>query len=272
MEEAVAQLDTLLGPSSESFMLRGGASYAASVVNERKGDASADEQRTMTLMREAVRLDPKGLRPRRNLTMACYPVIMALVRREQWDEAQRLAEEGLAISRGLQQENPDLPELAVNGVYIVSALAEIGLARNRQVEPWAGLGLEWLDRARSLGGESVYAVQLRAALLLKRAQQLDAAGKTADAAFQSVWELWESSMTRFPQFNVLLSSMAMDTVEQWAKCRLRRGEDPTNLVKELERLAATVLEKTPGDTLVIKQLATSRALRREWLKRKPKGR
>jgi hypothetical protein len=268
--EAAHQMDAIQGPTSESFMLQGGASYAASVVNERKGDSAADERRTLDLMREAVRLDPQGLRPRKNLVLACYPVVMGLVRREHWDEAKQLAEEGLQISQGLQQQNPDLPELAVNGVFIVSALAEIGLTRDKKVEPWAGLGIEWLDRARSLGGETVYAAQLRAALLHKRAQQLEATGQPTEAAFQTVWNDWKESMARFPQFSVLLSSMAMDTVEQWAKSRFRRGEDPSEILKLQEDLARTVLVKTPNDNMIKKQLAEARALKVQWSHRKKK--
>ena len=264
------QMDTLQGPTSESFMLQGAASYVVSVVNERKGDSAADERRTLDLMREAVRLDPHGLRPRKNLVFASYPVVMSLVRREHWEEAKQLAEEGLQISRGLQQQNPDLPELAVNGVYIVSALAEIGLTRDKQVEPWVSLGLEWLDRARDHGGETVYAAQLRAGLLLKRAQQLEVTGQPTEAAFQQVWDFWKESLARFPQFSVLLSSLALDTVEQWAKSRFRRGEDPTWILNLQEDLAGTVLAKTPNDTLVKKQLAEARALKGQWSQRKKK--
>lgn len=266
--ETTRQLDILQGPTSESFMLQGAASYVVSVVNERKGDSAADERRTLDLMREAVRLDPQGLRPRKNLVFACYPVVMNLVRREHWEEARRLGEEGLQISRELQQQNPDLPELAVNGVYIVSALAEIGLTREKKVEPWVGLGLQWLDRARDLGGETVYAAQLRAGLLLKRAQQLEVTGQPTEAAFQSVWDFWKESLTRFPQFSVLLSSLALDTVEQWAKSRVRRGEDPTGLLKLQEELAGTVLAKTPDDNLVKQQLANARTMRTQWAHQK----
>ncbi|MBL0212148.1 MAG: serine/threonine protein kinase [Holophagaceae bacterium] len=269
--ETARQMDALQGPTSESFMLQGTASYVASVVNERKGDSAADERRTLDLMREAVRLDPKGLRPRKNLVFACYPVVMGLVRRQQWEEAKHLAEEGLQISRELQEQNPDLPELAVNGVYIVSALAEIGLVRDKQVEPWAGIGIEWLERARSLGGETVYAAQLRAALLHKRAQQLEATGQPTEAAFQAVWDNWKESMARFPQFSVLLASMAMDTVEQWAKSRVRRGEDPTWVLNLQEELAGTVLAKTPDDNLVKKQLADARAMKGQWSRRKQRS-
>lgn len=266
--ETTRQLDTLQGPTSESFMLQGAASYTASVMNERKGDSAADERRTLDLMREAVRLDPQGLRPRKNLVFASYPVVMSLVRRGHWEEAKQLAEEGLQISRGLQQQNPDLPELAVNGVYIVSALAEIGLTRDKKVEPWVGLGIEWLDRARSLGGESVYAAQLRAGLLLKRAQQLEATGQSAEAAFQAVWDYWKESLARFPQFSVLLSSLAVDTVEQWAKSRIRRGEDPTWVLDLQADLAGTVLAKTPNDNLVKKQLANARTMKTQWAHQK----
>jgi hypothetical protein len=269
--EATRPMDTLQGPTSESFMLQGTASYVASVMNERKGDSAADERRTLDLMREAVRMDPQGLRPRKNLVFACYPVVMGLVRRQQWEEAKHLAEEGLQISRGLQEQNPDLPELAVNGVYIVSALAEIGLVRDKQVEPWAGMGIEWLDRARSLGGETVYAAQLRAALLHKRAQMLGATGQPTEAAFQAVWDTWKESMTRFPQFSVLLSSMAMDTVEQWAKSRFQRGEDPSEVLKLQEDLGGTVLAKTPNDSLIKKQLADALALKVQWSQRKKKA-
>ena len=270
--EATRQMDTLQGPTSESFMLQGAASYVISVVNERKGDSAADERRTLDMMREAVRLDPQGLRPRKNLAFACYPVVMNLARRERWEEAKRLGEEGLQISRELQLQNPDLPELAVNGVYIVSALAEIGLTRDKQVEPWVSLGIEWLDRARSLGGETVYAAQLRAGLLLKRAQQLEVTGQSTEAAFQAVWDNWKESMARFPQFSVLLSSLALDTVEQWAKSRFRRGEDPAWILNLQEDLAGTVLAKTPNDTLVKKQLADARALKGQWSRRKKKTR
>lgn len=271
VSEATRQMDVLQGPSSESFMLRGAASYAASVVNERKGDSAADERRTLDFMREAVRLDPQGLRARKNLVFACYPVVMGLVRRKQWQEAKRLAEEGLQISRELQEQNPDLPELAVNGVYIVSALAEIGLVREKQVEPWAGMGIEWLERARSQGGGTVYAAQLRAALLHKRAQQQEATGQPTEAAFQTVWDTWKESMTRFPQFSVLLSSMAMDTMEAWAKSRFQHGQDPSGILKLEENLAATVLAKTPNDNLVKKQLADARAMKTQWAHRKKRA-
>ncbi|MDE3245494.1 MAG: hypothetical protein KGN80_05355, partial [Acidobacteriota bacterium] len=266
--ETTRQLDLLQGPTSESFMLQGAASYAVSVVNERKGDSAADERRTLDLMREAVRLDPDGLRPRKNLVFACYPVVMNLVRGGKWEEARRLGEEGLQISKELQQQNPDLPELAVNGVYIVSALAEIGLIREKKVEPWVGLGLQWLDRARDLGGESVYAAQLRAGLLLKRAQQLEATGQRTEAAFQAVWDFWKESLARFPQFSVLLSSLALDTVEQWAQSRLRRGEDPTGILNLQEDLAGAVLAKTPNDNLVKKQLAAALAMKAQWARHK----
>lgn len=272
VNETTRQMDILQGPTSESFMLLGAASYAASVVNERKGDSAADERRTLDLMREAVRLDPQGLRPRKNLVLVCYPVVMNLVRAERWEEAKQLAEEGLQISRGLQQQNPDLPEMAVNGVYIVSALAEIGLIRDKKVEPWVGLGIEWLDRARGLGGETVYAAQLRAGLLLKRAQELEATGQPTEAAFQLVWDTWKENIARFPQFSVLLSSMAMDSVEQWAKSRFRRGEDPTWVLGLQEGLAGTVLAKTPNDNLVKKQLADARALKGQWSRRNHKTR
>ena len=264
VRETTRQLDILQGPTSESYMLQGAASYAVSVVNERKGDSAADERRTLDLMREAVRLDPDGLRPRKNLVFACYPVVMNLARGEHWEEARRLGEEGLQISRELQQQNPDLPELAVNGVYIVSALAEIGLTREKKVEPWVGLGLEWLDRARDHGGETVYAAQLRAGLLLKRAQQLEVTGQPAEVAFQTVWDFWKESLARFPQFSVLLSSLALDTVEQWAKSRFRRGEDPTGLLKLQEDLAGTVLAKNPNDNLVRKQLLAARTMKAQW--------
>jgi serine/threonine-protein kinase len=270
--EAAARMDTLQGPTAESCMLQGAASYAASVVNERRGDSEADERRTLDFMREAVGLDPLGLRPRKNLVLAIYPVIMRLVRREQWEEAQKLAEEGLEISKRLQQANPDLPELAVNGVYIASALAEISLARRQPVEPWAGLGLEWLDRARSLGGESVYAAQLRASLLLKRAQHLEAAGQSAEASFSQIWDFWQESLKRFPGFSTLLSSMALDTLEQWAKSRLRRGEDPSDPLKRFEELAGSVLAKTPDDHLVRKQLEGARSMQREWNRKTRKRR